>query len=109
MTNHLGTVILGLLLAMTAYKSSMSAQRQPTTQPPLPQKAIVFEVDELENLSCEQARKAWVAEIKNLQLENQIAKLKGRPQPNRMAIAKLEGKIDEENMLNSQEQSLIKL
>jgi len=66
-------------------------------------------MDEMEDLSCGEARKVWVAKTKNLQLENQIAKLEGRPQPNRIAIAKLEGKIDEEDMLRSQEETVIKL
>ena len=103
---------------MSACKSSMPTQSkpvtqqspsQPATQQPSLKQPIVFEMDELEDLSCGEARKAWVAKVKNLRLENQIARLEGRPQPNRIAIAKLEGKIDKEDMLRSQEETVIKI
>jgi len=104
------------LLTMSACKSSKPPQStsatqqspQPTTQQSPLKQAVVFEMDEMEDLSCGEARKVWVARIKTLQLDNQLAKLEGRPQPNRMAIAKLETKIDQEDMLRNAEEMVIK-
>lgn len=101
---QLKTAVLVALLTMSA-----SAQSKPAPQQSASKQGIVFEMDEMEDLSCGETRKVWVAKIENLQLENRIAKLEGRPQPNRVAIAKLQGKIDEEDMLRSQEETVIKL
>lgn len=119
-----GGVLLLALMTMSACKSrtqssgQSSAQSETATPPPTPSapspastpsQTKSLEMDEMEDLSCAETRKAWIAQIKNLQLDNQIAQLEGRLQPNRLAIAKLEGKIDEEDMLRSQEESVIKL
>jgi hypothetical protein len=123
---QLTTTLLVALLTMSACKSQTqssaqsSAQSKPATPSPAPSAPTpspvpakspstqAFEMDEMEDLSCGEARKVWVAQIKTLQLENQIAKLEGRPQPNRIAIAKLEGKIDEEDMLRNSEETVVK-
>jgi predicted nucleic acid-binding Zn-ribbon protein len=105
---QLTTAVLVALSTMSACKSSMPTQSTLATQQSPKKQAAVFEMDEMEDLSCGEARTVWVAQIRNLQLENHIAELEGRPQPNRIAIAKLESKVDAEDMLRSQEESAIK-
>ena len=71
-------------------------------------KWITFEKDELEDMACVEARATWVRKIGNLQLEDKISRTEGRPAQNQVAIAKLQSKIENEDLYNHQEDVWIK-